>query len=98
MESTAEKRRNLTPTLGDGNYRDGLLRRDAIDDHISANGPEQHWIIRQIIACVSHARHAPEGVERIEELADPTIGGVNVIGGDVFPNFVKIEICIALRT
>jgi hypothetical protein len=35
-----------------------------------------------------------EGFKRIEQLSDPAIGGVEVIGGDVFPNLVQIQIRI----
>ena len=30
----------------------------------------------------------------IEQLSDPAIGGVEVIGGDIFPNLVEIEVRI----
>jgi len=35
-----------------------------------------------------------EGFKRIEQLSDPAIGGFNVVGGDVFPNLVEIDVRI----
>jgi hypothetical protein len=43
---------------------------------------------------VAQARCLPEGFERIEQLSDPAIGGVEVVRGDVLPNLVEIEVRI----
>jgi hypothetical protein len=41
-----------------------------------------------------YTRHTPEGLERAKQLLYPSVGRINVVGGDVFSDFVKIQIGI----
>src|ERR1035438_7108440 len=64
----------------------------AVDDEVGANCPEQNRIGGEVFALVPDARHASNGFERIEQLRDPLIGGVNAVGRDILPDVVEIEI------
>ena len=33
-------------------------------------------------------------VKRIEQLGDPAVGGVNAVGGNIFPDVLKIQDCL----
>jgi hypothetical protein len=46
--------------------------------------------VSDIVALVPYVGRLPEGFKRIEQLFDPSVGGVNVICGDVLPDMVQI--------
>jgi hypothetical protein len=39
-------------------------------------------------------RSASKGLKSIEQLPDPAVGGIHTVPGDVFPNFIDVEIGI----
>jgi hypothetical protein len=57
----------------------------AIDYEVSAKRPEQNRVRGQVLALMAYARRVTNGVKRIEQLAYPPVGGVNIIRGDIVP-------------
>jgi hypothetical protein len=43
---------------------------------------------------MAYARRVADGVKRIEQPADPLVGGVNIILGDIVPDAIQIPIGI----
>lgn len=84
---------DIAGTSCDSNDLDGPVH-GSINDKVRANGPEQHRIFRQIFAGVSYAGRTAERFKRVEQLAYPPVGGVNVIRGDVAPDLIKIAVGI----
>ena len=84
---------NIARTLGHGHNLYGP-RCAAIDDEVSAHRPGQNWISGQILALMAYARRVADGVKRIEQSADPLVGGVNIILGDIVPDAIQIPIGI----
>jgi hypothetical protein len=62
------------------------------NNRVGTDRPEQHRIAREVFAFVAHARYASEGFECVKQSSYPSVGRIDVVGGDVFPDFIKIEI------
>src|SRR5208283_615311 len=84
---------DVTRTLRDRNNFNRPVF-SAIDDQVGANRPEQHRQLGEVLPIVAHARRARKGLERTKQLSEPAVGGVDVIGGEVFPDFVEVEVGI----
>jgi hypothetical protein len=84
---------NIARALGHGHNLYGP-RCGTIDDEVSTHRPEQNWVSRQILALMAYARRVGDGIKRIEQPANPLVGGVNIILGDLVPDTIQIPIGI----
>jgi hypothetical protein len=82
-----QERGNIAGSLAHGDYFNGLLL-DAIDDEIRIYRPEKNGIRRKIVASVCHTGIERKSVEGIEEFSYPAVGGINIVLGNIFPDFV----------
>jgi hypothetical protein len=81
----AQERGNIPRPLGYGDNFDEV-DLDAIDNQVRAYRPEEDWIFSEVFSFVSHTRSSGKRGECVKELADPSVGGVDVVVSDVFPN------------
>src|ERR1019366_2020583 len=93
VQTAAEEGGDIGRILRDGNTFNGAVF-GAVDDQVRANRPEQHRISGEVLAFMAYTRCACEGFERIKQLSGPAVGRVDVVGGDVFPYFIEVEIGI----
>jgi hypothetical protein len=88
--SAAQECGNIAGALSHRNDLRGVAF-GAVNDEVRADGPEQNREPRKVFAPVPHAGSAPEGFKRIEQFADPSVGGVDTVRSNVLPDIVQIE-------
>jgi len=66
----------------------------AIDYEVSANRPEQNRVSGQVLALMAYAGRVTNGVKRIEQLAYPPVGSVNIVRGNIVPYVIQIAVGI----
>src|SRR6266536_78396 len=84
---------NIACTLGHGHNFNGP-GCSTIDYEVSAHRPEQNRVGGQVLAVMAYAGRVADGVKRIEQLAYPLVGGVNIILGDIVPNVIQVAVGI----
>src|SRR5208282_431194 len=88
-----QERGNIACALGHGHNLDGP-GRGAIDDEVSAHRPEPNRVSGQVLALMAYAGRVANGVERIEQPANPLVGGVNTTLGDIVPYAIQVAVGI----
>jgi hypothetical protein len=93
VQTAAQEGRDIARTLCD---RDNFNRPAlcAIDNRVGTHRPEKYQVVGEVLAFMSHPWQLPEGCERAKQFVYPPVGRINVVGGDVFPDFIEIQIDI----
>jgi len=88
-DAVVQKHGNIAGASGHGDYFNGTAF-GAVNDEVRGHGPEANRVRGKVFPCVAHAGSLREGLESVEELAYPAVGGLNVVPGDVFPDVVEV--------
>src|SRR5258708_7364743 len=62
-----------------------------VSDQVIERPCETHWAAGQIVPSVSLMWERNKTFEGLVNIRDYTVGSVDIIGGDVFPNLIKIS-------
>lgn len=95
--SAAENGRDHTGTataVQDGDYRKWLFI-GCVNDHIFMQRLKPQGLRGEVGTAVPDVRKRDNGLDRFIDLFDGSVGVVEAIASDVFPDFV--EICVRLR-
>jgi hypothetical protein len=85
LGALTQKRGNIPRTLGHSHNFDELVL-DAIENQVRAYRPEKDRVFSEVFSLVPHRRGSCKRSEGVKEFANPSVGGVDVVVGDVFPN------------
>lgn len=92
-----QKSRNIARSLCHGHNLNQLrcvVICGAIDNQVRANRPEQNRVSGQVLAFMTDAGRFANGLKRVEQLVDPSVGGVKIVLGDIVLYAIQVAVGI----